>query len=104
MLRVGIPDYRLPPEVLDKEIRAITRLGVEIKYNTALGRDFTIDELFGQGYKAVYLGIGAHQSLKLNIPAEDASGVMHGVEFLRNVNLCKMPRFKRQTSCHRRRR
>ena len=94
MLRVGIPDYRLPPEVLDKEIGAITRLGVEIKYNTALGRDFTIDELFGQGYKAVYLGIGAHQSLKLNIPAEDASGVMHGVEFLRNVNLCNMPGLK----------
>ena len=94
MLRVGIPDYRLPPEVLDKEIRAITRLGVEIEYNTALGRDFTIDKLFGQGYRAVYLGIGAHQSLKLNIPAEDASGVMHGVEFLRNVNLCNMPGLK----------
>ncbi len=94
MLRVGIPDYRLPPEVLDKEIGAITRLGVEIEYNTALGRDFTIDELFGQGYRAVYLGIGAHQSLKLNIPAEDASGVMHGVEFLRNVNLCNMPGLK----------
>ena len=87
MLRVGIPDYRLPPEVLDKEIRAITRLGVEIKYNTALGRDITIDKLQGQGYKAVYLGIGAHQSLKLNIPAEDAKGVVHGVDFLRRVNL-----------------
>ena len=94
MLRVGIPDYRLPPEVLDKEVRAITRLGVEIKYDAALGRDFTIDKLLGQGYRAVYLGIGAHQSLKLNIPAEDASGVMHGVEFLRNVNLCNMPGLK----------
>jgi len=87
MLRVGIPDYRLPPEVLNKEIRAITRLGVEIKYNTALGRDITIDKLQKQGFKAVYLGIGAHQSLRLNIPAEDAEGVIHGVDFLRRVNL-----------------
>ena len=87
MLRVGIPDYRLPPEVLEKEIRAITRLGVEIKFNTRLGKDFTLDELKAQGYKAIYLGIGAHQSQKLNVPGEDAEGVMHGVEFLRRANL-----------------
>ena len=87
MLRVGIPDYRLPPEVLDKEIRAITRLGVEIQYNTALGRDITIDKLHGKGFKAVFLAIGAHGSLKLNIPDEDAEGVVHGVDFLRRVNL-----------------
>jgi len=86
MLRVGIPDYRLPPEVLDKEIRAITRMGVDIKLNTALGRDMTIDGLFVQGYKAVYLAIGAHKSLLLNIPGEDAEGVMHGVTFLRQAN------------------
>jgi heterodisulfide reductase subunit A-like polyferredoxin len=86
MLRVGIPDYRLPPEVLDKEIRAITRMGVDVKYNTALGRDFTVEGLLDQGYKAVYLAIGAHGSLKLEIPGEDARGVMHGVDFLRRVN------------------
>ena len=90
MLRVGIPDYRLPPAVLDKEIGAITRLGVEIKYNTALGRDFTIDGLFGQGHKAVYLAIGAHRSVNLNIQGEEAEGVMHGVDFLRAVNLYTM--------------
>jgi heterodisulfide reductase subunit A-like polyferredoxin len=89
MLRVGIPDYRLPPEVLEKEIRAITRLGVEIRYNTALGRDITLDKLFADGFRAIYLGIGAHQSLKLNIPAEEAEGVLHGVDFLRRVNLCE---------------
>jgi len=87
MLRVGIPDYRLPPEVLDKEIRATLRLGVELKLNTALGKDFTIDSLMADGYKAVYLAIGAHSSLKLNIPGEDAEGVMTGVEFLRKSNL-----------------
>jgi len=87
MLRLGIPDYRLPPEVLDKEIRAITRLGVEIKLNTALGRDVTIDGLFKQGYKAVYLAIGAHKDLQLNIPGEDGEGVLSSVDFLRQVNL-----------------
>ena len=87
MLRLGIPDYRLPPEVLDKEIRAITRLGVEIKLNTALGRDVTIDGLFKEGYKAVYLAIGAHKDLQLNIPGEDGEGVLSSVDFLRRVNL-----------------
>ena len=87
MLRVGIPDYRLPPDVLEKEIRAITRLGVEIKLNTALGRDISVDGLFAQGYRAVYLAIGAHQNLRLNIPGEDAEGVLPGVEFLRRSNL-----------------
>jgi heterodisulfide reductase subunit A-like polyferredoxin len=87
MLRVGIPDYRLPPEVLDKEIRAITRLGVELKLNTALGRDVTIDGLLQDGYQAVYLAIGAHNNLQLNIPGEDGEGVIPGVLFLRQANL-----------------
>ncbi len=87
MLRVGIPDYRLPPEVLDREIHFITRLGVEIRLNTALGKDFGLDDLMARGYKAVVLSIGAHASLKLNIPGEDARGVMPGVEFLREANL-----------------
>ncbi len=94
MLRVGIPDYRLPPEVLDKEIRAITRLGVEIKLNTALGRDITIEELFSLGYRAIYIAIGAHKSLKLNIPGEDVEGVIPGVEFLRRVNLGELNRLQ----------
>jgi NADPH-dependent glutamate synthase beta subunit-like oxidoreductase len=97
MLRVGIPDYRLPPETLEKEIRAITRLGVEIKLNTALGRDLTIDDLFSQGYQAVYLAIGAHRSLKLGIPGEDANGVIPGVVFLRQVNLAELTRIEGNT-------
>ncbi len=94
MLRVGIPDYRLPPAVLDKEIRAITRLGVEINLNSALGENFTVDELFSKGYKAVYLAIGAHKSLRLNVPGEDAEGVVHGVDFLRRANLGELTRVK----------
>ena len=87
MLRVGIPQYRLPREVLKKEIDNILRLGVELKLNMALGKDFTLDDLFDQGYKAVFLGIGCHQGRALGIPGEDLEGVMQGVEFLRRHNL-----------------
>ena len=87
MLRVGIPDYRLPPDVLEKEIKWITRFGVEIKFNTALGQDITVDGLMNDGYKSVYLAIGCHANMKLNIPNEDAQGVVSGVKFLRDVAL-----------------
>jgi heterodisulfide reductase subunit A-like polyferredoxin len=87
MLRVGIPAYRLPREVLDREIDNILRLGVELKTNTALGRDFTVDGLFDQGYKAIFLGIGCHAGKPLGIPGEEAEGVIQGVEFLRRWNL-----------------
>jgi len=87
MLRVGIPAHRLPRDVLDREIEIITNLGVEIKTNTALGKDVTIDGLFKDGYKAVYLALGAHKGIELGIPGEKADGVRQGVEFLREVNL-----------------
>ena len=87
MLRVGIPDYRLPKDVLDQEINAILRLGVEIKYNMAIGKDFTIDSLFADGYQAVFLGTGCHVGMKMNVPGEDAPGVMQGVDFLRKYVL-----------------
>ena len=87
MLRVGIPAHRLPREVLDKEIEVITNLGVEIRTNTSLGPDLTIDDLFQEGYKAVYLALGAHKGINLRVPGEDADGVRQGVDFLREVNL-----------------
>ena len=92
MLKVGIPDYRLPPEVLDKEISWITRLGVTIEYNSALGRDITVDELLADGYQAVFLGIGCHDSMKLRIEGEDTTGVIPGVEMLRDTALGKLTR------------
>ncbi len=94
MLRVGIPDYRLPPDVLEKEIKWITRLGVEIKFNTALGRDITIDGLMDNGYKSVYLAIGCHADMKLNIPNEDAKGIIPGVKFLRDSALYDIKELK----------
>jgi heterodisulfide reductase subunit A-like polyferredoxin len=87
MLRVGIPEHRLPREVLDREIEVITNLGVEIKTGTPLGPDLTIDDLFGQGYKAVYLALGAHKGIELGIPGEKSKGVRQGVDYLREVNL-----------------
>ena len=74
MLRVGIPDHRLPQEILDQEIEIITALGQEIKTNRRLGVDFTVDDLFKDGYKAVYLAIGAHKGIDLGIPGEEAEG------------------------------
>ena len=87
MLRVGIPAHRLPREILDKEIEVITNLGVEIKFNSPLGPDMTIDDLLGGGYKAVYLALGAHRGIELGVPGEKAKGIIQGVDFLREVNL-----------------
>ncbi len=87
MLRVGIPEHRLPREVLENEIELITNLGVEIKTDTPLGADLTVEDLFDQGHKAVYLAIGAHKGIELGIPGEKANSVRQGVDFLKEVNL-----------------
>jgi heterodisulfide reductase subunit A-like polyferredoxin len=87
MLRVGIPEHRLPRKILDQEIELITNLGVEIRTDTALGPDLTVDDLLGKGYKAVYLAMGAHKGIELGIPGEKTKGVRQGVEFLRELNL-----------------
>jgi heterodisulfide reductase subunit A2 len=88
MLRVGIPDYRLPPEVLDREIAHILRLGITVRSGQALGRDFSLADLQDRGFAAVFVGIGAHETLRLNIPGEEnTAGVKDAVAFLREVNL-----------------
>ena len=87
MLRVGVPEFRLPREVLDREIEVITNLGVEIRTNTPLGSDLTLDGLFEQGYQAVYLAMGAHKGIDLGVSGEQSYGVRQGVDFLKEVNL-----------------
>jgi heterodisulfide reductase subunit A len=88
MLRVGIPDYRLPPEVLDREIRNLLRTGIEARTEQRLGKDFTLDDLRGRGYRAFFMAIGAHGSLRLNIHGEkELEGIQDAVAFLREVNL-----------------
>jgi len=84
MLRVGIPQYRLPREVLDIEIQRLTQMGVEIRMNT---RVVSLDLLFDIGYKAVFITIGAHQGLTMGIEGEESTGVIDGATFLREVNL-----------------
>jgi NADH-quinone oxidoreductase subunit F len=86
MLRYGIPANRLPREILEQEIADILGLGVELRVHTRIGRDCTFADL-RQGYDAVYLAVGAHQSQRLGIAGEDLIGVYGGVEFLRQVNL-----------------
>ena len=103
MMTVGIPEYRLPHDVLNVEIENIKRAGVEIKLNAALGRDFTLDDLLTPpasppklggtegGYKAVILAIGAHKSRELGIAGEEIEGVYHGTQFLCDIALGKTP-------------
>ncbi len=87
MLKVGIPDYRLNKDVLLEEIKLIEDMGVEIKLNTAIGKDFTLEDLKKQGFKATFLAIGAHKDMKLGIAGEDTNGVISSVDFLRKLNL-----------------
>jgi NADPH-dependent glutamate synthase beta subunit-like oxidoreductase/coenzyme F420-reducing hydrogenase delta subunit len=92
MLRVGVPAYRLPKDVLDAEIQAILHLGIEAKTGVRLGKDVKLAELFEQGYKAVFLAIGAHKDRKLGIPGEDElAGIVSAVSFLRRVNQGENP-------------
>ncbi len=84
MMRVGIPAYRLPREILDAEIKEIENAGVEIKTNMRIE---SLDDLFKQGYNAIFIGIGAHKGTKAEVKGEDSPGVMDGVDFLRMVSL-----------------
>jgi len=80
MLAVGIPEYRLPKDILQKEIDEIKEIGVEIKLNTPV-KD--MGALLKEGYKAVFIATGAHLGMKMNIPGEELPGVYDAIEFLR---------------------
>ena len=87
MLLLGIPEYRLPRDVLQAQIREILDLGPELRLNARLGRDFSLADLRAQGYKAILLAFGLHRSRDLSIPGNDLDGVVKGIDFLLNVNL-----------------
>ncbi|MBF0416967.1 MAG: FAD-dependent oxidoreductase [Magnetococcales bacterium] len=87
MARYGIPRFRMPWDIMDREIRAILDLGVTVHYNQRLGQDFTIAGLKSQGFDAILLAIGAHKAKAMRVPNEDVPGVMGGVDFLRKVVL-----------------
>jgi len=87
MLVLGVPEYRLPRAIVQAEIKAIESLGVEIRLNSKLGRDFSLSDLKQQGYESVFLGIGAHKSRELAIDGVQFDGVLRAIDFLLNVNL-----------------
>jgi heterodisulfide reductase subunit A-like polyferredoxin len=89
MLRVGLPDYRLPKDVLDLEVGLIESLGVEIKSGKRLGTDFTLGDLRDQGYGAFFVAVGAHLSRQLRVEGEDLEDALPGIPFLRDVSLGK---------------
>jgi NADPH-dependent glutamate synthase beta subunit-like oxidoreductase len=98
MLYVGIPEYRLPREVLAADIRNITDLGVEIQTNTPIGDKMGVDSLLQSGYRSVFIATGAHQGQSLNLRGESLGGVMQGVDFLRDLNLGKKVRLGRKVA------
>jgi heterodisulfide reductase subunit A-like polyferredoxin len=87
MLAVGIPEYRLPRTVLNKEINYLLRMGVELKLNTPIGSKLTLQDLKAQGYEAIFIATGAHQSRKLGLEGEESKGILHAVDFLKKVAL-----------------
>ncbi len=84
MMRIGIPDYRLPQEIIQKEIDAILSVGVDLKLNTPVE---SIDTLKEQGFEAILIAVGSHVNKPMGVPGEDMDGVLPGVDFLRKVNL-----------------
>jgi glutamate synthase (NADPH/NADH) small chain len=93
VLRYGIPAFRLPQEVLDFEINSLKQLGVEIRCNHVIGKIKSIDELFAQGYSAVFLGLGAGAPSFLNVKGETAPNVYSANEFLTRINLMGADKF-----------
>lgn len=91
VVRFGIPQYRLPKSVLQKEVQFIKKLGVQFKFNQKLGDNLSFDSLKNE-YDAVYMAIGAWKDIDLNIPGENAKGVFAGTEFLKDLALGKMPK------------
>jgi glutamate synthase (NADPH/NADH) small chain len=93
VLSYGIPEFRLPKDLVAKEIESVEKLGVKIETNVIVGRSVTIDELMEQGYGAVFVGSGAGLPRFLNIPGENLLGVYSANEFLTRVNLMKAYKF-----------
>jgi NADPH-dependent glutamate synthase beta subunit-like oxidoreductase len=87
MLYLGIPEYRLTRYLIRMEFERIFHLGVELKTDWALGRDFSLQTLQNQGFRSIFIGIGTGQSKSLSLPGADLDGVMNGIDFLINVNL-----------------
>ncbi|MFO7789436.1 MAG: FAD-dependent oxidoreductase, partial [Bacteroidales bacterium] len=91
MMRTGIPDYRLPKDYLDYEIDRMVNDGIEVKTGQVLGKDFSVDQLKQQGYKSVFLSIGAQKAKQIPLENADGEGVIYGIPFLKTLNKGKKP-------------
>ena len=109
MLRYGIPDYRLPRKILDKEIRCILQLGIEVKTGAPISKPADLLRPGGKngetsptpGFDAVFVATGAWLGRKPGIPGDDASGVREGLDFLYEINAGKTPEIGPESPCHR---
>ncbi len=95
VLIYGIPEFRLPKKIITREIEYVKSLGVKIKLNWVVGRTQTVDELFEEGFKAVFIGVGAGSPRYMSIPGENLNNVYFAAEFLTRVNLMKAEQFPR---------
>jgi len=93
VLIYGIPEFRLPKAIVDAEVNYLEKLGVKIVLNAAIGRLKTVDDLFAEGFNAVFLGVGAGAPVFMNIPGENLSGIYSANEYLTRSNLMKAYRF-----------
>jgi glutamate synthase (NADPH/NADH) small chain len=93
VLVYGIPEFRLPKAIVAQEVHFLERLGVEVRCNAVVGRTVSLDELFEQGYDAVYLGLGAGLPRFMNIPGENLVGILSANEYLTRANLMKAYKF-----------
>jgi len=93
MAAMGIPDYRLPRNIVGYEAGLVKELGVEIRYNTQVGKDITISQMFEQGYKAIFVGVGAQTNTPMGVEGEDKGyqGFIPGVYYLLEINLGRDP-------------
>lgn len=93
MAAVGIPDYRLPRKLLQHEVKLIEKMGAEIRYNTRVGQDISVEQIKNEGYRAIFIGVGAHEPSKMRCQGEDEGyhGFMTGVEYLRRIAFGEKP-------------
>jgi len=89
VLVYGIPEFRLPKDIVSAEIAGLEELGVKVECDTVVGRTVSVDELFEQGYEAVFIGVGAGLPLFLEIPGENLVGILSANEYLTRTNLMK---------------
>jgi len=95
MLRVGVPEYRLPSEIVDREVQDIVDLGVELRLNTTVNN---LDDIFSEGFDAVLIAVGAHEGVRLSIPGADLDGVLINTTFLRDVRLNNPPKLGKRVA------